>query len=182
MQRITITIDDDLLTALDDLCARRGYQTRSEAIRDIVRDAQASERTENAPDAPCCAALTYVYEHETRDLARRLTTSQHDHHDLSIATLHVHLTHDDCLEIAVLRGTVRSVRDFADSVTTQRGVKHGNLYIVPASEPGEAHSHAPGHAHAHGHSHAPHADDHHDVSEGPQHETSDEITPRDDEH
>lgn len=154
MQRVTIAIDDDLLEALDALCARRGYQNRSEAVRDMVRQADAAERTRRDGDADCVAALAYVYEHETRDLARRLTNSQHEHHDLSVATMHVHLSHDDCLEVAVLRGTVGEVQAFADTVITQRGVRHGQLYIVPET-PG-----APGHRHTHGHDHphdVPHA-------------------------
>ncbi|MBK5960070.1 nickel-responsive transcriptional regulator NikR [Rhodoplanes elegans] len=158
MQRVTIAIDDDLLEALDALCVRRGYQNRSEAIRDMVRQAEASERTRQSGTEPCFAALAYVYEHETRDLARRLTSRQHDHHDLSIATMHVHLSHDDCLEVAVLRGPMSDVSAFADSVITQRGVRHGHLYIVPES-PG-AHDHA-GHGHPHAHDHAhPHTHDH----------------------
>ncbi|RAI42295.1 nickel-responsive transcriptional regulator NikR [Rhodoplanes roseus] len=160
MQRVTIAIDDDLLEALDALCAKRGYQTRSEAIRDMVRQADAAERTRRDGDAECVAALAYVYEHETRDLARRLANSQHEHHDLSVATLHVHLSHDDCLEVAVLRGNVGEVSAFADSVITQRGVRHGQLYIVPESprsdQHGQAHEHPHGHGHAHAHrDHAP---------------------------
>ncbi|NVO15257.1 MAG: nickel-responsive transcriptional regulator NikR [Rhodoplanes sp.] len=160
MQRVTIAIDDELLEALDALCARRGYQNRSEAIRDMVRQADQAERTRHATGAQCFAALAYVYEHETRDLARRLTNSQHDHHDLSVATMHVHLSHEDCLEIAVLRGSVREVSAFADSVTTQRGVRHGHLYIVPEA-PASAHRHGHDHGHAHPLAAAPeHAADH----------------------
>lgn len=165
MQRVTIAIDDDLLEALDALCTRRGYQNRSEAIRDMVRQAEAGERVrQSGGDDQCFAALAYVYEHETRDLARRLTSSQHDHHDLSIATMHVHLSHDDCLEVAVLRGPIRDVSAFADSVITQRGVRHGHLYIVPEAaaahdHAGHGHPHVHKHDHAHDHEHA-HAHDH----------------------
>ncbi|MDQ0356972.1 CopG family nickel-responsive transcriptional regulator [Rhodoplanes tepidamans] len=167
MQRVTIAIDDDLLEALDALCARRGYQNRSEAIRDMVRQADAAERIRqdgDGGDGDCVAALAYVYEHETRDLARRLTNSQHEHHGLSVATMHVHLSHDDCLEVAVLRGTVGEVQSFADSVITQRGVRHGQLYVVPeaasATEHDAPRGAGPGHRHAHGHDHPhdhPHA-------------------------
>jgi CopG family transcriptional regulator, nickel-responsive regulator len=132
MQRITVTIDDDLLDTLDQLCERHGYTSRSEAIRDLVRHAQTHEHTEHGHQS-CVATLCYVYEHKIRELAKRLTNEQHDHGDLSVATLHVHLNHDDCLEVAVLRGAVDDVRAFADMVTTQRGVRHGSLHILPSA-------------------------------------------------
>ncbi|MDB5414836.1 MAG: nikR [Rubritepida sp.] len=143
MQRITISVDEALLAVIDGLSARRGYASRSEAIRDILRDMHAREQAMGDGDAPCVAALSYVYEHETRDLARRLTTAQHDHHDLSVATLHVHLDHEECLEIAVLKGTVAKVRAFSDSLVTQRGVRLSHLHLVPAPEasPPGAHGH-----------------------------------------
>lgn len=153
MQRITISIDDALLAAVDDIGRQRGYQSRSEAFRDIVRDAAAREPALVAGDTPCMATLSYVFEHETRDLARRLTLAQHDHHDLSVSTLHVHVDHRDCLEVMVLRGTVDQVRAFADAVVTQRGVRHGNLHLIPVEAAGDhGHAHLHGHgAHDHGH-------------------------------
>ncbi|MGH6905477.1 MAG: nickel-responsive transcriptional regulator NikR [Geminicoccaceae bacterium] len=140
MRRITISIDDELLATLESLGERRGYKTRSEALRDMVRDAIGRERSEHDEDSPCLATLTYVYDHERRDLARRLTHAQHDHHELSLATLHVHLDQRNCLEVAVLRGKVDAVRAFADALTTQRGVRYGRLHILPAEGPsGDAH-------------------------------------------
>lgn len=103
MQRVTITLDDDLLETLDSLSQRRGYNNRSEAIRDILRSALAQEATQQH-GTQGFAVLSYVYEHEKRDLASRIVSTQHHHHDLSVATLHVHINHDDCLEIAVLKG------------------------------------------------------------------------------
>lgn len=142
MQRITITIDDDLLAAVDRLCAERGYASRSEAVRDIVRDAVSPSQAERAGAAPVHGTLSYVYSHGTRDLARRLTDEGH-HHGVSIASLHVHLTRDDCLEVAVLRGSVPAMRAFADRVTTQRGVRHGHLHLIPeAGETTDEQAHA----------------------------------------
>lgn len=139
MQRVTISLDDELLDALDRLGARRGYASRSEALRDILREAVAKVEAEG--ETACVAALTYVYEHDKRDLARRLTTGQHDHHDLTVSTLHVHLDHRDCLEIAVLNGAVDEVRAFADSIVTQRGVRAGNLHIIPTRGGGKKRRH-----------------------------------------
>jgi CopG family transcriptional regulator, nickel-responsive regulator len=144
MQRITITIDDDLLEAVDHLCQARGYGSRSEAVRDIVRDALAPAQADQDRSARCFGALSYVYSHETRDLARRLTGVGHDH-GVSIASLHVHLDRDDCLEVAILRGAVSEMQAYADAVTTQRGVRYGHLHLIP-----EPHGLAAEHPHHHG--------------------------------
>jgi CopG family transcriptional regulator, nickel-responsive regulator len=100
MRRITISIDDELLATLEKLGERRGYKTRSEALRDMVREAIGRERSEHDENSPCLATLTYVYEHEKRDFARRLTHAQHDHHDLSLPILHIHLDQQNCFEVA----------------------------------------------------------------------------------
>ena len=99
MHRITITIDDDLLTEVDRLVAKRGYQNRSEAIRDLARGglAQAAQDASNGRD--CVGALVYVYDHSARRLADRLVNSFHEHHDIALATMHVHLDHDTCMEV-----------------------------------------------------------------------------------
>jgi CopG family nickel-responsive transcriptional regulator len=138
MQRITITIDDDLLETIDKISTQRGYASRSETLRDLVRDAVTRAQPTIDGEAKCYAALTYVYEHETRDLSRRLTTAQHDHHDLSVSTLHVHIDGHDCLEVSVLKGSADEIQSFADSVITQRGVRFGNLHLIP-SEHGQHH-------------------------------------------
>lgn len=141
MQRVTITLDDDLLATLDNLSQRRGYNNRSEALRDILRDALSEEATVN-PQTHGYAVLSYVYEHEKRDLASRLVATQHHHHDLSVATLHVHINHDDCLEIAVLKGNMGEVQHFADDVIAQRGVRHGHLQRIAGVTPlGHGHTH-----------------------------------------
>jgi CopG family transcriptional regulator, nickel-responsive regulator len=150
VQRITISLDDDLLETIDKLSERRGYTSRSEALRDIVREASMREQAAENPDTRCFAALSYVYEHETRDLARRLTSAQHHHHDLSVSTMHVHVDNNDCLEIVVLKGALQEIRDFADGVISQRGVRHGNLHVIPAGEAGTG---IGDDHHTHGHSH-----------------------------
>lgn len=141
MQRITITIDDELLATVDRLCAERGYGSRSEAVRDLVRDAVAPSLAGQAGSAPCYGALSYVFDHGTRDLARRLTDEGH-HHGVSIASMHVHLTREDCLEVAVLRGTASAMQAYADSVITQRGVRYGHLHLIPENgDDRSAHTH-----------------------------------------
>jgi CopG family nickel-responsive transcriptional regulator len=152
MQRITVTIDDELLAAIDKAIAGRGYQNRSEAIRDLVRAGMA-ELEERAPvDHEGVAALLYVYDHEGRELAKRLTRASHDHHDLSLATMHVHLDHESCLEVAVLRGAMNEIRHFAERVIAERGVRHGKLVAVPVEVETASHSHG-GRGHRHLHTH-----------------------------
>jgi CopG family nickel-responsive transcriptional regulator len=134
MQRISISVDDELLATIDDLSARRGYASRSEALRDLVREALVREQSVGDGDAQCFATLSYVFEHRTRELAKRLTTEQHHYHDLSVSTLHVHVDEEDCLEVAVLKGSVHDIRAFADSVISQRGVRYGGLHVIPTGK------------------------------------------------
>src|SRR5271165_4676418 len=103
MQRITITLDDDLMADLDRVMAARGYQNRSEAIRDLARAGLQQTAQDAAASRDCVAALAYVFDHSARDLARRLVHSFHARHDLSLATLHVHLDHESCMEVTVLK-------------------------------------------------------------------------------
>jgi CopG family nickel-responsive transcriptional regulator len=141
MQRITVTLDDELVAALDRTVAACGYQNRSEALRDLAR-AGITQLQEDADDSKAAvAALAYVYDHRERELAKRLTGSFHDRHDLSVASMHVHLDHDSCLEVAVLKGAMRDVRDFARHVVSERGVRHGQLVTVPVEFDNQKHAH-----------------------------------------
>ena len=130
MQRVTITIEDALLAELDAFVARQGYQNRSEALRDLAR-AGMRQLEGPAGDEPCVAALVYVYDHARRDLPNRLAHEFHDHHDLAVATLHVHLDAESCLEVAVLKGAAGAVRHMADHVTAERGVRYGQIVLLP---------------------------------------------------
>lgn len=130
MERFTISIDDQLAHEFDALIERRGYSNRSEAVRDILRAHLDKLREESVADANCVANLSYVYNHHERDLAERLTVLQHDHHDLTISTMHAHLDHDHCIESVLLKGRSRDVRGFADAISAERGVRHGQLNLV----------------------------------------------------
>src|ERR1700742_1064253 len=99
MQRLTMTIDDDLLAAVDDHIKARGYANRSEAIRDLVRSGLQQSGLEIAHGRECIPTLSYVYDHEARDLPKRLTQEFHDHHDLAQALVDIHISHDSCLEV-----------------------------------------------------------------------------------
>lgn len=151
MDRITITIDDDLLATVDALAAARGYPSRSEAIREMLRGAARAAHAAR-DDAACAATLSYVYDHAMRDLPRRIAAIQHDHHDLGIATTHVHFDHETCLEVAILRGPAAAIRRLADALTSQRGVRHVSLHLVPLHHAPQSHAHDAGTApHTHDH-------------------------------
>src|SRR5947207_3365555 len=158
MQRVTITLDDDLMADLDRIIAARGYQNRSEAIRDLARSGLEQAAVEVAGSRNCVATLVYVYDHHARELPKRLTQGFHDHHDLSQATLHVHLDHESCLEVTVLKGRGSEVQSFANHVIAERGVRHGHVVYVPAPD-GKTHKHSHDHDHDHAHDHS-HAHDH----------------------
>ncbi len=151
MQRVTVTLDDDLIGELDRLVAEQSYPNRSEALRDLTRAGLQQAAVRPAEGAACVAALLYVYDHTRRELAKRLTEAFHDHHDISVATLHLHLDHDACLEVAVLRGATEDVRHMAEHVIAERGVRFGQLVVVPANLTTEGHTHGGGRAQPHVH-------------------------------
>ena len=149
---MTITIDDELMVELDRIIEARGYQNRSEAIRDMARAGirqAAAESLEKHSD--CVAALVYVYDHNARQLSKRLADTFHDHHELSLASMHAHLDHDNCMEVTILRGKTDQVQHFAEHVIAERGVRHGRIVLVPTEEMIKPHVHADGTSHGHAH-------------------------------
>lgn len=129
MQRITISLDDDTARALDAHVAQGGYGSRSEAVRDLVREA-ASRREADAGGQSCIGVLSYLFDHERRDLARKLVHTHHDHHAVNLSTLHLHLDRSLCLEVAVLQGRAAELRAVADRVSAERGVRLGDLRLL----------------------------------------------------
>lgn len=146
MHRITMSIDDSLAREFDLLMKHRGHLNRSEAMRDLLRREVESHRQWHEHKGHCVATLSYVYDHHARNLAERLTDTQHAHHDLVTATMHVHLDHVHCLETVVLKGTTAAVRAFADALLAERGVRHGQLNVISV-ETGDQHHDAAGHHH-----------------------------------
>jgi len=133
MQRVTITLDDALQTAIDQRVGTHGYQGRSEAIRDLLRAGLLEPQNRN-PQEPCVATLSYVYDHGTRELSKRLNTAFHEHHDLTLSTLHVHLDQGKCMEVSVLKGSIGEVSELARHVMAERGVRHGSAQIIPLGD------------------------------------------------
>lgn len=151
MQRVTITIDEELLEALDRYMEVGGHENRSEAIRDLVRSGLFKETAPEDNSRNCVAALVYVYDHETRQLSKKIVHDHHTHSDMSIATLHVHLDPHSCLEVSLLKGQKAEIEHFAGHLIGERGVRYGQLVVVPASlhETEENAQTRKGHGHSH---------------------------------
>ena len=150
MQRLTISLDDSMAEALDAYMARSGYSNRSEAMRDLIRAALAP-RPDAATTRECVAAISYIYDYDGRDLAMRLDRAQHEHHDLTIASMRTRLDHRNCMEVTLLRGATARVRDLGQSILAEKGVRFGQINLVPVRADSGAHSH--------GHGGAPHRHD-----------------------
>jgi CopG family transcriptional regulator, nickel-responsive regulator len=129
LSRIGVAIDSDLLEKFDQLIGGRGYTNRSEAFRDLIRE-ELVEKIWESPDSRVVGTVTLVYDHHVRLLSEKLTSIQHDFHHEILSTLHVHLDHDNCLEVLVVRGKASQVRKVADTLISAKGVKHGRLTIT----------------------------------------------------
>ena len=129
LSRIGVAIDTDLLDKFDRHIAGRGYATRSEAFRDLIRE-ELVHKAWQAPDCEVVGTVTLVYDHHVRLLNEKLTDIQHDAYHNVLSTMHVHLDHDNCLEVIIVRGKAKDVRRIADALITMKGVKHGNLNIT----------------------------------------------------
>lgn len=126
LTRISISLENALLKAFDRRIEHKGYATRSEAIRDLIRDRLIREESEQAAGEQV-AVVTLVYDHHARELATRLIDKQHHHHNLVVSSLHVHLGERHCLEVSVLRGPGAEVRHLGDELLATKGVLHGEI-------------------------------------------------------
>ncbi len=151
MQRVTISLEPALALEFDRYVQARRCQNRSEAMRDLVREAVGERRVELLPAAACIANLSYVYNHGVRSLAKRLMSMQHEHHDLVISNTRVHLDHDHCMETLILKGSAKEVQALADAIRAERGVRFGSINLIPV-ERNDHHHHTHSHRHA-GHIH-----------------------------
>jgi CopG family nickel-responsive transcriptional regulator len=124
--RFGVSIEQRLLETFDGIIGRRGYRSRSEAIRDLIRDRLVEEEWASGT-REVVGTLTIIYDHHTRELQARMTELQHTYHAHVISTLHVHLDHHNCLEVLVVRGRPREVRALSDGLLSLKGVKHGRL-------------------------------------------------------
>jgi len=129
MIRFGVSLEKDLLSKFDQLLKERGYENRSEAIRDLIRDALVEKEWKTAA-ADVAGIISLVYDHHRRDLVARLTDIQHDHSHLIVSTQHIHLDHDRCLEVVVVKGGPPEVGRLADNLRSAKGVEHGGLVMT----------------------------------------------------
>lgn len=136
--RFGVAMEEDTLASFDALVERRGYENRSEALRDLVRRELDREAWEQG--APSVATITLVYDHQVRELSERLTEIQHDHGEYIISTLHVHLDHDHCMEVIAARGPAGALQGMAQRLIGTRGVLSGDV-VAAALPKGSTHTH-----------------------------------------
>src|SRR5579863_3603713 len=133
LARIGVAIDEDLLAKFDKLIEARGYTNRSEAFRDLIRNELIQEVQETS-DAEIFGTVTLVYDHHVRMLTDKLTELQHRHHAAIISSLHVHLDHDNCMEVILVKGEAAKVKKLANALIATRGVKHGRFTATTPHE------------------------------------------------
>ena len=126
--RTGVSIEPGLLEKFDRFIAKRGYKNRSEALRDLIRESLITEDIEQ--NRPVAATLSMIYDHHRHDLSNKLNQIQHHSHQNVLAATHVHLDHDNCLEVVILKGRSGDVKQLADHMLSMRGVKHGKLVIT----------------------------------------------------
>ena len=126
LTRVSISLESALLGAFDRSITAKGYATRSEAIRDLIRERLIREEEQSAA-GDGVAVVTLVYDHHARELAARLIDKQHHHHGLVVSSLHVHLGERHCLEVTILRGPMKEVRHLGEELLATKGVLHGDV-------------------------------------------------------
>jgi CopG family nickel-responsive transcriptional regulator len=124
--RFGVSLDDALLKKFDPFITRLGYNSRSEAIRDLIREQLVAEEWQTGK-APAMGVLSLVYSHEVRELAKKLTDIQHHHLGLILSTTHIHMDEHNCLEVVILKGSGREIQEVAGLLLSAKGVKHGKL-------------------------------------------------------
>jgi CopG family nickel-responsive transcriptional regulator len=130
-ERVSLAIEPELLARFDALIERAGGN-RSEAVRDLIRSRLIEEEWVSASSGDAVATVTLVYDHSKRDLADKLLEVGHDNHGAIMASMHVHLDHDNCLEVIALRGKPTHLRSIADHLIAMKGVKHGKVVMSSA--------------------------------------------------
>jgi CopG family nickel-responsive transcriptional regulator len=129
--RFGVSMERSLLKEFDALCAGKGYETRSEALRDMIRNLLVEKQLGNE-NIEGVGTLTLVYNHHQRELEEKLTEYQHQHLQSIISTIHIHLTHHLCLEVMLLKGKAKDIKSIADALIATKGVKHGKLVLTTA--------------------------------------------------
>ncbi len=133
LSRIGIAIPGELLDKFDELIEKRGYSNRSEAFRDLIRNELVQEVWQTS-DTEVFGIVTLVYNHHVRQLTDKLTDLQHEYHHAVMSSLHVHLDHDNCLEVILVRGKAQVVQKLSNSLIATKGVKHGRFTVTTSGQ------------------------------------------------
>ncbi len=131
LTRFGVSMDSALLDQFDRFISQKGYTSRSEAFRDIVREKLAADRVDS-PQAFAYGALAFVYDHHKREIESQLTGLQHDAEDRIISTTHVHIDHGHCMEVIMLKGRTAELTSMAERLLSLKGVQLGKLFLTPA--------------------------------------------------
>ncbi|MGI9054763.1 MAG: nickel-responsive transcriptional regulator NikR [Pyrinomonadaceae bacterium] len=133
--RFGISIDQDLSEKFDSYISERNYATRSEAIRDLIREALIQQKIELQPKTDALGTLTLIYDHHTRNLAQEMGAIQHDFYGLILSVMHLHVSHDDCMEVIALSGKAAEIVKLANALLSLKGIKNGKLFLtLPSSD------------------------------------------------
>ncbi len=127
--RISFSLPPPLMEQMDEMISQRGYSNRSQAISDMIRG-KLVEHQQRSGTGIIAGTITLVYDHHKPHLQETLTHIQHDHHDVILSTVHVHLDHHNCLEVLIVRGKAALIRKMADELIASKGVKHGTLTVT----------------------------------------------------
>ena len=126
--RFGVSIEKDLLVKFDRYIRQRGYKNRSEAFRDLIREDLVKKEWLEGKDV--AAAITIVYDHHKRELVNKLTNIQHNFQNLIVSSQHIHLDHNNCLEIIALKGSPKKIQSLASKLKAAKGVKHSSLTVA----------------------------------------------------
>jgi CopG family transcriptional regulator, nickel-responsive regulator len=129
VSRFSVSLPPSLLKQLDDMTSEKGYDNRSLAIADMIR-AHLVEHRQKFSTEEIVGTITLVYDHHKMHVQETLTDIQHDHHDVILSSVHVHLDHHNCLEVLLVRGKAGIIRKIADELIAAKGVKHGKLTVT----------------------------------------------------
>ena len=132
IKRFGVSIETDLLKKFDKLIDEEGYENRSEAIRDLIRNSLIATKKHD-PESIAMGTLTMIYDHHTGNLTNRLLKIQHNHTSEILTTTHIHLDHDNCLEVLILKGKTKNIQKLADNIKSLKGIKHGELVMTTSS-------------------------------------------------
>ncbi len=130
--RFAVSLDSELLESFDRVIESQGYNNRSEAVRDLIRDKLVTQNWDEKEEA--VGTITLIFNHHLYSLSDDITAKQHEHHSLIISSMHLHLDHDNCLEIIAVRGKGEKIQELANSLITMKGVKHGKLTLTSAGK------------------------------------------------